>query len=106
MSQHTSTANPFDELDAWERHAVLRAGTHAHYVLYLRSRPWRRFRRLMLEAACGMCEHCGVSEDDSMLLLLEVHHRHYRTLGAELPKDVLVLCHACHIEADRVRRGA
>jgi hypothetical protein len=34
---------------------------------------------------------------------LQVHHRHYKTLGREQPEDVEVLCPACHRVADAER---
>jgi len=98
--------NPLDELDDAQRAHLLRAmrGGVA-YDVYRRSLAWRAFRDYMLRVVCGECEHCGMSELESMLLVLDVHHLHYRTLGRERPEDVLVLCRRCHEEADRERLG-
>lgn len=75
---------------------VLRLAGHAGYEAYLRSTAWRDFRRFMIGLVGGACEDCGVSEAESMLLVLDVHHETYDRLGAELPDDVAVLCRACH----------
>ena len=35
--------------------------------------------------------------------MLELHHKTYKRLGRELPKDLLLLCSACHPAADKRR---
>lgn len=40
--------------------------------------------------AKGRCEDCGCSAE------LELHHLHYRTVGFEIPTDLMALCRACH----------
>lgn len=35
---------------------------------------------------------------------LEIHHRHYRTLGAECLSDMIALCYPHHVTADQRRR--
>jgi hypothetical protein len=82
-------------LDALEPDARRRVG----YDVYLRSRAWRTFRAEMLELVHGTCEHCGVCELESLLLVLDVHHRRYDRLGDERADDVLVLCRPCHDSA-------
>jgi hypothetical protein len=93
--------NPLDTLGNNLRLRVLRVGGHVAYDVYLRSRAWRAFRAEMLALTDGRCETCGVSEDESMLLVLDLHHRNYQRLGWELPDDVAVLCRPCH-EAEHV----
>lgn len=44
----------------------------------------------MLRAYHAGCQACGSGED------LQVHHRHYDTLGNEAPRDLVLLCDACH----------
>lgn len=61
------------------------------YPLYLRTPEWKRTRLAALRRA-GRCCSLDVSHTDG----LEVHHRTYERLGAELESDVIVLCHACH----------
>lgn len=67
------------------------------YLAYLSSDGWRRVREAALDHAYHRCTVCGATGG------LEVHHRHYRTLGAEAPADLVVLCRACHRDADRRR---
>jgi hypothetical protein len=88
--------NPLDALSNPVRLRVLRIGGHVTYDVYLRSRAWRAFRAEMLALVDGTCEGCGVSEDESLLLVLDLHHRNYDRLGWELPDDVAVLCRPCH----------
>lgn len=96
MSSPVATdENPFDGLDAVTRQAVLRQHNHAAYELYLRSAAWRAVRNAAIKRAGGACEGCG----RGYLVLLDVHHRSYARLGAELPDDLCVLCRRCHDEA-------
>lgn len=90
---------------------VRHPGGHCHtpgYVWYVSesSEPWRRVRHARLEYAGGQCEwsailagRCSATKD------LEIHHRHYRTFGAEALHDVIALCHAHHALADDRRRA-
>lgn len=71
-----------------ERIAQLRA---MPYAQYLRSPEWRRTRAAALLRA-GHCCSLDVGHTDG----LEVHHRTYERLGAELATDLVVLCRACH----------
>jgi restriction endonuclease Mrr len=61
------------------------------YDEYLRTPEWKQTRAVALVHADHRCaldpEHPGQ---------LEVHHRYYERRGAELPNDLIVLCHACH----------
>lgn len=90
------TENPLDALPNRLRLRVLRVGGHVTYEVYLRSHAWRVFRVEMLARVEYRCEGCGVREDESMLLVLDLHHRSYDRLGWELPDDVAVLCRPCH----------
>jgi 5-methylcytosine-specific restriction endonuclease McrA len=60
------------------------------YLRYLQSPEWYQQRRRALHRAGYRCERCGMGRE------LEVHHRHYWTLGDEEPEDLEVLCHRCH----------
>jgi len=65
------------------------------YKKYLRSDWWQIVRRAALSRAGYRCEKCGKKGR------LEVHHKHYGSLGKEnIHKDVTVLCPACHKRAD------
>jgi hypothetical protein len=70
------------------RLAELRA---MRYRDYLRTPEWRRTREAALSRAGNACSlDAGHTEN------MEVHHRSYERLGAELTTDLVVLCHACH----------
>ncbi len=73
------------------------------YKTYLASPEWQEFRRRTILAAGKKCVRCGVLECLTEESALDVHHKHYRTLGAELREDVEVLCRKCHKRADRER---
>jgi hypothetical protein len=73
---------------AAERLAQLRA---MPYEEYLRTPEWRRTRAAALWCAGYSCS-LDVTHTDG----LEVHHRTYEHLGAELIADLIVLCHSCH----------
>lgn len=60
------------------------------YQTYLSSREWRSRREWALERANRRCQVCNGPDE------LEVHHRTYANLGAELPADLTVLCAGCH----------
>jgi hypothetical protein len=62
----------------------------SEYARYLASPEWFVVRRIALAAAGGRCQVCNGVEQ------LNVHHRSYERLGAELLADVIVLCRACH----------
>lgn len=60
------------------------------YADYIRSAAWRAKRQWALERAGHRCQVCNGTEK------LEVHHRTYANLGAELPGDLIVLDERCH----------
>jgi hypothetical protein len=82
------TASAVDEPVDAERLAELRA---IPYRDYLRTPGWRRTRAAALVRAGNACS-LDVTHTDR----LEVHHRTYERLGAELVTDLVVLCHSCH----------
>jgi len=67
------------------------------YKLYLQTPHWRGFReRVLLRSVVSgryKCESCGdlFSRSD-----MEIHHKHYKSVGRERPDDVAVLCGGCH----------
>lgn len=71
-----------------ERLARLRA---MPYREYLRTPEWARTREAALWCAAYSC-----SLDPTHTHGLEVHHRTYEHLGAEIPTDLIVLCGSCH----------
>ena len=72
-------------------------GAYPNYKAYLQSPEWQARRRPVLIRADGRCEECKRE------LRLSVHHKHYDSLGAESPDDLLALCNTCHGSADRIR---
>lgn len=54
---------------------------------------WREFRKHVLETKGRKCEDCGVTDG----VVFDVHHLTYENLGDEQLKDVIVLCHSCHM---------
>jgi hypothetical protein len=81
-------ASAVDELISEARLAELRA---MPYPLYLKTPEWRRTRAAALLRAGNACS-LDMTHTDG----LEVHHRTYERLGAELVTDLAVLCHSCH----------
>ncbi len=80
----SAVAEPVDA----QRLAELRA---MPYREYLRTPEWRRTRAAALVRAGNACS-LDVTHTDR----LEVHHRTYERVGAELVTDLVVLCHSCH----------
>jgi hypothetical protein len=70
------------------------------YSDYIRSAKWRLKRRQAIEAAGGVCQHCGNSRWSG----LDVHHVTYDRFGNERPEDLLVLCKVCHKTYDELRQ--
>ncbi len=60
------------------------------YKEYLRTEWWQWRRKKALNKARWTCVRCKKRED------LQVHHKHYRTLGREGKNDLEVLCKGCH----------
>lgn len=61
------------------------------YRDYLQTPEWDATRRAALKRArfrCQMCAAVGV--------VLDVHHNTYENRGAELVRDLIVLCRECH----------
>ncbi len=86
----------------------------SQYIRYLSTAKWKQKREQFIntnynneiDRACGdnnklyMCDRCGWN---FCYAELEVHHKHYDTLGAESRCDVLVVCHTCHALEDKKR---
>lgn len=90
-----------------------RRPTHSEqYKAHLQSPEWARIRRKALEHSGHSCALCGLDQNALRRIgrHLEVHHRHYRSLGHERPEDLTVLCAGghggCHALADQQRRAA
>lgn len=61
------------------------------YQDYLATDEWRQRRAVAIDWARGACQLCNSPKKP-----LNVHHRTYDRLGAELPADLVVLCKDCH----------
>ena len=68
----------------------------AYRAVYLRSTGWHELARAVRRSQRGRCAACG------RRARLDVHHRHYATLGRETRGDVVGLCEPCHLR----RHGA
>lgn len=68
------------------------AKRRAKYQTYLRSPKWAAFRTGIIRERGAICERCrkGCANE------AHLHHLTYIRLGNELPRDVQVLCRACH----------
>jgi 5-methylcytosine-specific restriction endonuclease McrA len=76
---------------------------YLNYLEYLDSPEWWTKRRAAMRRAQWRCEY-EKPGDPRHEGPLEVHHRHYRTLGCEGLDDLEVLCPACH-RAKRIPRN-
>lgn len=63
------------------------------YAAYLKSPYWQGFRRSLLGDLGRWCRRCGVP---TIRQRVELHHRHYETVGLERYSDILILCPMCH----------
>ena len=63
---------------------------HGSYKKYLLGSWWKKKRVDKLRSIGWKCERCFATKK------LEVHHRHYKTLGREKNRDLEVLCGKCH----------
>jgi hypothetical protein len=66
------------------------------YLTYLHSEAWNEMREAVMWLRGGKCERCGAAAQ-------ELHHKTYERLGRELPADIELLCHDCHVVADKER---
>ena len=65
--------------------------TQSDYVVYLKSREWQDFRRLVFRMFGGRCALNARHTQN-----LEIHHRTYERLGRERLEDVILICRECH----------
>jgi hypothetical protein len=68
------------------------------YQQRIASAEWKRLKRELINQRGNNCERCGQGGG------LHLHHRTYARLGDELPEDVELLCHPCHMKADQERQ--
>jgi 5-methylcytosine-specific restriction endonuclease McrA len=65
----------------------------SYYRWVLKSRRWRKLRRLAYERSHGRCVRCGRRKS---LGVLQLHHKTYKKLGKERLSEVELLCDDCH----------
>ncbi|MDK2957287.1 MAG: hypothetical protein PWQ57_2783 [Desulfovibrionales bacterium] len=82
------------------------------YEKYIANPAWKKIRDEAIESTYleepngdpdrgnYHCEGCGWNFKKNEL---EVHHRHYRTLGNESRSDLAVVCAQCHAKLDSIR---
>ena len=70
------------------------------YQEYIQSAAWKRKRDHKIELIGGACEICHKSK---WSVKLEVHHLTYDHFKNERMEELQVLCHACHMNADKKR---
>ena len=73
------------------------------YYEVLNSPRWKKLRKKIILQKKKKCDHCK----QFRLSGLQLHHRTYERLGAELDEDLELLCKICHAKADidRAMRG-
>jgi len=71
------------------------------YLERICSPAWEQVRSERIAKARGRCERCRRYRPGR----LQLHHKHYRTLGRERHEDLELLCVTCHVDADRERQG-
>lgn len=78
--------------DEWieSRQAQLRAHAKQRHLANQQTGAYRELRTSRLRMAGNRCEECGANH------ALQLHHRHYNTLGREKIDDVVILCDQCH----------
>ena len=69
------------------------------YNDYINSPQWRALRKRVIKRRGQKCQRCR-NETET----LELHHKHYETLGKECWKDLLLLCPRCHKIKDQERQ--
>ena len=70
------------------------------YSDYLASEHWRAFKATWIPRRTRnkqpVCEFCLAGHRR-----LDLHHSTYKRLGAELPRDVVLICDQCHSRVHR-----
>ena len=79
--------SPYNKLKKLENIKALRM---MKYADYLNSQHFQQFREKVLKSRKYRCELCRGK------YRLQVHHKHYGSLGNERLDDVLLLCSNCH----------
>lgn len=81
------------EEEAAEAEDEARNRAQYDYARYRKTEHWKQTAAAARTRAKHKCQRCG------SMAQLEVHHLTYDRRGAELPEDLIVLCHQCHTRA-------
>ena len=101
---HVHTPSPAELADPVVSRA--RAGMYVDYRQYLRSGWWRRTVRRATYLAGWRCQVHEGGQRCTNRSRLQVHHRHYETLGSEDPaKDLVVVCPKHHRMIHGIPKG-
>lgn len=85
---------------AYDAHQIKRKQAwRDYYNAYLKSIRWALLRVKVLTMVGYKCEACQSTDT------LQLHHRHYQTLGQEGLDDVVILCKTCHDLVHRIQNG-
>lgn len=61
------------------------------YASYLETDHWKKIKEALSEATGGICQSCKQFKPP-----LEIHHKHYDSLGGEKFADLMIICRDCH----------
>lgn len=81
----------------WRSAPLHETATPDEYQEVILSDRWRKLKAKVVAVQKKRCGHCGHES------ALELHHKHYATMGRETERDVVALCSRCHEAADRCR---
>ena len=91
--------DPIDDGGRWsliEYFCLRRDFEREGFDAYSGSNHWRR-RSALQRIARNVCERCRLERDNEHGVLLDAHHLHYATVGAErVEVDLITLCRWCH----------
>lgn len=68
------------------------------YEIRINSPEWKILKFNLINQRGSKCERC-----ETRTIYLEMHHKTYDRLGRELSSDLELLCHDCHVIADKQR---
>lgn len=86
---------PFRSFEITFRFKSVSNNKRKAYNEHLRSKQWFEFKASVIKDRGFKCELCKSQKD------LELHHLSYKRFGNEQAKDVMLLCHKCHLKAHK-----
>jgi len=82
--------NKYKRLRSWREGRKDFIQKYGNYWNYIKSSDWQKKCEDFLEGSKKECGWCGSKKN------LQVHHKHYTTLGSEKRRDVNIVCKRCH----------